>query len=87
MLTKEVREWIKKVESKQYSYDDAISEFIRFSSFLTREEMIFLKNPQTSSRRSTQAEMRNPSKRVTMPLSMNLKTFIIRLKASTLPNP
>ena len=44
MLTKEIREWLQKVERKQYSYNDAIEEFIRFSSYLTREEMIELKN-------------------------------------------
>ena len=43
MLTKEVREWVKKVETRQYSYDDAMYEFIRFSPLLTRDEMIFLK--------------------------------------------
>lgn len=43
MLTREVREWLKKVELKQYSYDDAMYEFFRFSSYLTREEMKQLK--------------------------------------------
>ena len=43
MLTREVREWLQKVEHKQYSYDDAMYEFMRFSSFLTREEMIQIK--------------------------------------------
>lgn len=44
MLTQEVREWLKKVERKQYSYDDAMYEFVRFSKFLTREEMLFIKS-------------------------------------------
>lgn len=44
MITKEVREWMQKVERGQYSYDDAMYEFIRFSSFLTREEMKMLKS-------------------------------------------
>ena len=44
MITREVREWLQKVERKQYSYDDAMYEFMRFSSFLTREEMKMLKN-------------------------------------------
>ena len=39
MITKEVREWLQKVERGQYSYDDAMYEFMRFSSFLTREEI------------------------------------------------
>ena len=44
MITREVREWLQKVERKQYSYDDAMYEFMRFSSFLTREEMKMIKN-------------------------------------------
>ena len=44
MITREVREWLHKVERKQYSYDDAMYEFIRFSSFLTREEMKMIKS-------------------------------------------
>lgn len=44
MLTKEIREWLQKVDRGQYSYEDAISEFARFSAFLTREEMIQIKN-------------------------------------------
>ena len=44
MITKEVREWLDKVKRKQYSYGDAMSEFARFSSFLTREEMKMIKS-------------------------------------------
>lgn len=44
MITREVREWLQKVERRQYSYDDAMYEFMRFSSFLTREEMKIIKN-------------------------------------------
>lgn len=43
MITREVREWLQKVERRQYSYDDAMYEFMRFSSFLTREEMKLIK--------------------------------------------
>ncbi len=43
MLTKEVREWMQKVERGQYSQEDAMQEFIRFASFLTREEMKMIK--------------------------------------------
>ena len=43
MITHEVREWLQKVERRQYSYDDAMYEFMRFSSFLTREEMKMVK--------------------------------------------
>lgn len=44
MITRQVREWIKKVETKQYSYEDAMYEFLSFSSFLTREEMKMIKD-------------------------------------------
>lgn len=44
MITSEVREWLKKVERKQYRYEDAMYEFMRFSSFLTREEMKMIKS-------------------------------------------
>ncbi len=44
MITREVREWLQKVERRQYSYDDAMYEFMRFSSFLTRDEMKLLKS-------------------------------------------
>ena len=44
MLTREVREWMQKVDRGQYSYEDAMNEFIRFSAFLTREEMKMIKN-------------------------------------------
>ena len=43
MITKEVREWLQKVERRQYSYDDTMYEFMRFSAFLTREEMKMIK--------------------------------------------
>ncbi len=44
MITREVREWLDKVKHKQYSYEDAMCEFARFSPFLTREEMEFIKS-------------------------------------------
>ncbi len=44
MITSQVREWMRKVERRQYSYDDAMYEFMRFSSFLTREEMKMIKS-------------------------------------------
>ena len=43
MITREVREWLQQIERRQYSYDDAMYEFMHFSSFLTREEMKMLK--------------------------------------------
>ena len=44
MITREVREWLQKVERGQYSYDDAMSEFMRFAPYLKREEMKMLKS-------------------------------------------
>ena len=44
MITREVREWLQKVERCQYSQDDAMQEFMRFSAFLTREEMKMIKS-------------------------------------------
>lgn len=44
MLTREVREWLQKVERRQYSYDDAMYEFMQFTKFLTKEELKQLKN-------------------------------------------
>ena len=44
MLTREVREWLQKVERKQYSYDDAMYEFVRISAFLTIDEIKMIKN-------------------------------------------
>lgn len=44
MITREVRDWLQKVERRQYSYEDAMYEFAHFSSYLTREEMKMIKN-------------------------------------------
>ena len=44
MLTREVREWIQKVDRGQYSYEDAMYEFIRFAPYLTKEDLKQLKN-------------------------------------------
>ena len=43
MLTREVREWIQKVERMQYSYEDAMYEFMRIAPMLTKEELKMLK--------------------------------------------
>lgn len=53
MLTREVREWLQKVERKQYSYEDTMYEFVRFSSFLTREEMKMIQQKIEESYKST----------------------------------
>ena len=44
MLTREVREWLDKVKRGSYSYENAFSEFMKFSRYLTKDEMIMLKN-------------------------------------------
>lgn len=43
MITREIREWIQKVERRQYSYDDAMYEFSRFAAYLTRDELKLIK--------------------------------------------
>ena len=43
MITSEVRFWLEKVKRCQYSYEDAMIEFTRFSKFLTVEEMKLIK--------------------------------------------
>ena len=43
MITRDVREWLQKVERKQYSYGDAMEEFLNFAPYLTREEMKLIK--------------------------------------------
>lgn len=39
MLTKEVNDWIKKVEKGNYSSWDIMEEFAQFSKHLTKSEM------------------------------------------------
>lgn len=43
MITKEIREWMQKVKLCHYSYEDAMHEFLRFSSYLTIDEMKMIK--------------------------------------------
>lgn len=43
MITKEVNDWINRIEKGNYSYADIMEEFVRFSRYLTREEMIQIK--------------------------------------------
>ena len=52
MLTKEVRQWLEKVERRQYSYEDAMYEFSRFAPYLTREELKQLKSKIENSYKS-----------------------------------
>ena len=44
MITKEVNDWIKKVECGNYSASDILEEFSRISRYLTKEEVMQIKN-------------------------------------------
>ena len=44
MITREVREWLEKVKRNEYSYEDAMQEFINFTKFLTIEEIKLIKS-------------------------------------------
>ena len=44
MITREVREWIEKVRTGRYSYEDAMLELVRFGSYLTVDELKMLKD-------------------------------------------
>ena len=39
MITREVNDWIKKVEQGRYSTETAMEEFVRVSRYLTKEEV------------------------------------------------
>ena len=39
MLTKEINNWLKKVEIGAYTSEDVITEFSRFSHYLTKDEL------------------------------------------------
>ena len=43
MLTKDIREWMRKVERGQYSYEDAMYKFMNFSKYLTITEIKMIK--------------------------------------------
>lgn len=44
MITREVNEWIKKAECGMYSAEDVMEEFARIARYLTREEILMIKN-------------------------------------------
>lgn len=54
MLTRDVREWIQKVDRRQYSYEDAMYEFMHFAHYLTKEELVNLKNKLKESYKTSQ---------------------------------
>ena len=43
MLTKEVREWLERVKRGSYSYEDAMTEFAEYSRYLTKDELVMIK--------------------------------------------
>ena len=43
MITREVREWLEKVERRQYSYDAAMYLFSQFARYLTKDELQIIK--------------------------------------------
>ena len=43
MITKEVNDWLKKVECGMYSPEDIMYEFQRLSKYLTTQELIQIK--------------------------------------------
>lgn len=52
MITREVNDWIKKVETGQYSYSDAMERFVDFSKYLTKEEILRIKRVLENCRNS-----------------------------------
>ena len=44
MITKEVNDWIKKVEQGIYSSWDIMEEFTKFHRYLTKDEVEHIKN-------------------------------------------
>ncbi len=51
MLTKEVNDWIKKVETKNHSTWDIMEEFANFSKYLTKAEMVQIKKRLNANKR------------------------------------
>jgi len=49
MITKEVNDWIKKVETKNYSSWEIMEEFARFARYLTKDEIQQVKKRLESS--------------------------------------
>lgn len=48
MLTKEVNDWIRRVECGMYSDEDIMYELSRISKYLTKEELNFIKGKLNS---------------------------------------
>ena len=48
MITKEINDWVKAVQCGMYSDEDVMYEFSRIAKYLTREELIMIKNKLSS---------------------------------------
>lgn len=48
MITREINEWVRKVECGMYSDEDVMYEFSRIAKYLTREELIMIKRKLSS---------------------------------------
>jgi len=51
MITKEVNDWVKKVEKGNFSSWDIMEEFTRFAKYLTKEEIQQIKRRLDSKKR------------------------------------
>lgn len=49
MITKEVNDWLKKVETRNYSYWEIMEEFSKFHKYLTKDEVLHIKKRLESS--------------------------------------
>ncbi len=43
MITKEVTDWLKKLERTNYKIEDALQDLSEFSRYLSREDLVFIK--------------------------------------------
>jgi len=44
MITKEVTNWLNKLQKNNYPIEEAIKDLADFSKYLSREDLIFIKN-------------------------------------------
>lgn len=43
MITREVNDWLKKLETTNYPMEEAMKDLAEFSRYLSREDLIFIK--------------------------------------------
>jgi len=44
MITKEIRAWLKKLETSNYPVEEAMKDLSEFAKYLSREDLIFLRD-------------------------------------------